>query len=70
MRVVAHVGEEFRCPLCGQRYWLEVDDDTSTPLICRDAGSQVCEHLDPEVFPAGESEWEVYFCFVESESES
>jgi hypothetical protein len=68
MRVVVHVGEEFRCPLCGQRYWLEVDDDSSAPLICRNAGSQVCEHLDLEVLPIGESEWEVYFTEPASES--
>jgi hypothetical protein len=68
MRVVAHVGEEFRCPLCGQRYWLEVDDDSGALLICRDTGSQVCEHLDTEVLPIGELEWEVYFAEPESES--
>ena len=61
MRIVVKLNEEFRCPYCGQRYWLEVDDDIGAPLVCRDAGSQVCEHLDTEVLPAGESAWEVYF---------
>jgi hypothetical protein len=68
MRIVARQNEAFRCPYCGQQYWLEIDDDTSVPLICRDADLQVCEHLDTEVLPAGESEWEVYFAEPESES--
>jgi hypothetical protein len=69
MRIVVRPNEAFRCPFCGQRYWLEVEDDDAPPLICRSASDlQVCEHLDLEVLPAGESEWEVYF--VEPESES
>jgi sarcosine oxidase delta subunit len=67
MRIVVQSNEEFRCPFCGQRYWLEVDE-TGAPLICRNAGSQACEHLDLEVLPTGESEWEVYFIEPESES--
>jgi hypothetical protein len=62
MRIVVRPGDSFRCPYCGQQYWLEIDDDTDAPLICRPFGSQICEHLDTEVLPAGESEWEVYFC--------
>jgi len=68
MRIVVRFNEEFRCPFCGQRYWLEADDETGAPLICRDAGSRVCEHLDTEVFPAGELEWEVYFVAPERDS--
>ena len=59
MRIVVRPGDSFRCPLCGRQYWLEEDD--GVPLICHSPDSPVCEHLDPEVLPAGESKWEVYF---------
>jgi hypothetical protein len=66
MRIVVRLREKFCCPFCGRRYWLE--EDEGVPLICHPPDSPVCEHLDTEVLPTGESEWEVYFVDPESES--
>jgi hypothetical protein len=64
MRLVVNVNEPFECPLCGARYVLEPEEDgtlvVSVPSWAD--GDRFCNHLDPEILPAGGGDkWEVYF---------
>jgi hypothetical protein len=66
MRRVVYVVSEFTCPVCAERYTLEIDN--GVPVIGM-LGGELCAHLDREVFPVSPSGdvWEVYFAEPEPE---
>jgi hypothetical protein len=50
-RLIVSVGDSFQCPVCEMAYTL-LEEEPWVPVIVSETG-EWCEHLDPEVIPAG-----------------